>query len=102
MFKKLKTLIVSLLLFFPSKQVFSDDIPIIVIAPSKKAQSISTVGTSVVVFDENDIENSNEYFLQDVLNFSSPAKLLLQYKNEIIKTVASFFINLNMGIFYIY
>jgi len=72
MFTKLKVMILTVILFFPFNQVFSADIPIIVIAPSKKAQSKSTVGTSVVVYDENDIENSNEFFLQDILNFSSP------------------------------
>ena len=42
---------------FVSKNLFAADIPIIVIAPSKKAQSISTVGTSsTTVYDENDIE----------------------------------------------
>ena len=49
------------------KNLFAADIPIIVIAPSKKAQSKSTVGTSVTVFDEANIENSNEFFLGDVL-----------------------------------
>ena len=38
-------------------QLFAKDIPIIVIAPSKKPQSISTVGTSVTVYTEKDIEN---------------------------------------------
>ena len=46
----------------------SKEVPIIVIAPSKKAQSISTVGTSVTVLDEEYIENSNEYFLGDLLS----------------------------------
>ena len=36
--------------FFSS--LIAKDIPIIVIAPSKKPQSISTVGSSVVVLDE--------------------------------------------------
>lgn len=46
----------------------SKEVPIIVIAPSKKAQSISTVGTSVTVLDEEYIKNSNEYFLGDLLS----------------------------------
>ena len=40
----------------------ASEIPVIVIAPSKKAQSISTVGSSVTVLDEEFIENSNEFF----------------------------------------
>ncbi len=46
---------------------FSSEIPIIVIAPSKKAQSLSSVGSSVTVLDENFFENTNETFLGDVL-----------------------------------
>ena len=47
--------------------MFAADIPIIVIAPSQKAQSKSTVGTSVIVFSEVNIENSNDFFLGDIL-----------------------------------
>ena len=46
----------------------ASDIPVIVIAPSKKAQSLSTVGTSVTILDENFFNNSNEYFLGDALS----------------------------------
>ena len=51
--------------------LFSEDIPIIVIAPSKKPQSISTVGSSVVVLDEKFFEETNYYFLGDVLSNNS-------------------------------
>ena len=61
MLRKIIKLII--ILTFPFKAVFAADIPIIVIAPSKKAQSSSTVGTSVVVYDENDIDSSTDYFL---------------------------------------
>ena len=40
----------------------TEEIPIIVIAPSKQAQSISTVGSSVTVFTEEDLENSTVKF----------------------------------------
>ena len=53
-------------------QLFAKDIPIIVIAPSKKPQSVSTVGTSVTVYTEKDIENSSESFLHNILNYGSP------------------------------
>ena len=56
-----------IILTFPYKAVFAADIPIIVIAPSKKAQSVSTVGTTVTVLDEKFLKNSNELFLGDVL-----------------------------------
>ena len=59
---------VTIILFLNTAKVLStDDIPVLVIAPSKKPQSISTVGTSVVVLDENFLQNSSEYFLGDVL-----------------------------------
>jgi len=48
--------------------VNAEDVPIIVIAPSQKTQSKSTVGTSVSVYDENTINQSNDYFLGDVLS----------------------------------
>ena len=62
--KLIKILIV---LSFTFNAVFAADIPIIVIAPSKKAQSVSTVGTSVTVFDETFFKNSNKFFLGDAL-----------------------------------
>ena len=50
MLRKLIKLLI--ILTFPFNEVFAADIQIIVIAPSKKAQSISTFGTSVTVLDE--------------------------------------------------
>ena len=60
-----------IILTFPFNAVFAADIPIIVIAPSKKTQSISTVGTSVTVLDETFFKNSNELFLGDALATNS-------------------------------
>ena len=65
MLKKIIKLII--ILTFPFNAVFGADIPIIVIAPSKKAQSVSTVGTTVTVLDEKFLKNSNELFLGDIL-----------------------------------
>ena len=67
-----------ILLFSNMAQAISSDIPILVIAPSKKPQSISTVGTSVVVFDEKFLQNSNEYFLGDVLSNNSTSANFFQ------------------------
>ena len=61
-----------------STSVFSQDIPIIVIAPSKKPQSISTVGTSVSILDENFFKNSKEIFLGDVLSRNSTSTNFFQ------------------------
>jgi len=51
-----------------TSSAFSKEIPIIVISASKKAQSISTVGTSVTVLGEDFFNNSTEYFLGDALS----------------------------------
>ena len=68
----------TLLIIF-STYVYSDEIPIITItAPSKKPQSISTVGTSVTVLDEKFLSNSTEYFLGDVLSNSSTSANFFQ------------------------
>ena len=56
-----------IILYFANSNLFSE-IPIIVIAPSNKAQSLSTVGTSVTVLDETFFKNSNEFFLGDALS----------------------------------
>ena len=69
MLKKLVKIFIILIL--PFNAVFAADIPIIVIAPSKKAQSVSTVGTSVTVLDETFFKNSNELFLGDALATNS-------------------------------
>jgi len=71
MFKKLKALLLSLILIFSFNQAFAADIPVIVISPSKTAQSASTVGTSVTVLDEIFFKNTNELFLGDVLKGNS-------------------------------
>ena len=67
MSKILKVIAFLSILLFSFNQLFAADIPIIVIAPSKKAQSTSIVGSSTTVFDKNDIKDSNNFFLGDVL-----------------------------------
>ncbi len=61
-----RLLFVLFFIFF-SNFVFSKDIPIVVIKASKKPQSLSTVGTSVTVLDENFFNGTSEYFLGDAL-----------------------------------
>ena len=63
----LKIAVSLLIIIFSFQNLFAADIPIIVIAPSKKAQSISVVGSSTTVYDENDIKNDNNFFLGNVL-----------------------------------
>jgi len=64
-------ILILLFILVESTKLYADDIPVIVIAPSKKAQSISTVGTTVTVLDEQFFKNTNEMFLGDVLSGSS-------------------------------
>ena len=64
-------ILIFIFILIESAKLYADEIPIIVIAPSKKAQSISTVGTTVTVLDEQFFKNSNEVFLGDVLAQSS-------------------------------
>ena len=52
-----------LLIIFQTGYAYAKSIPVIVIAPSKKPQSISTVGTSMSILDENFFKNSKEIFL---------------------------------------
>ena len=62
-----------------STNVYSEKIPIITItAPSKKPQSISTVGTSVTILDEKFLSKSTEHFLGDVLSNSSTSANFFQ------------------------
>ena len=67
-----KFLILAIFFFLSYNYSHASDVPIIVIAPSKKPQSISTVGSSVIVLDEKFFDKNNEYFLGDVLsNYST-------------------------------
>ena len=77
MLKKIKLILLSCILILFVNKVYAE-IPVIVIAPSKKPQSISTVGTSVVVLDEEFLKKSNEYFLGDLLSGSSTSANFFQ------------------------
>ena len=50
------------------KNVFAEDIPIIVISPGKTLQSKSIVGSDVQVIDSKALTNSNQYFIGDILD----------------------------------
>jgi len=63
-----KIIALSLILILSASKMFAADTPVIVIAPSKKSQSLSTVGSSVTVYDETDLANNNDYFLGDILS----------------------------------
>jgi vitamin B12 transporter len=66
----LRIYVLILLLIFSSK-AYSEEIPVIVISPSKKPQSLSTIGTSVTVLDQKFFKESSEYFLGDAIGTST-------------------------------
>ena len=55
-------------LFLKYSIVQAKDIPVIVISAGKSLQSKSNVGSDVEVIDNKTIENSNEYFIGDILD----------------------------------
>ena len=69
-FMMLRALVFLYFILF-SNHVFSEEIPVIVISASKQPQSLSTVGTSVTILDENFFNDSSEYFLGDALSTST-------------------------------
>lgn len=70
MYLKFISFLLVLIVFQPIYD-FAKSAPVIVIAPSKKPQSISTVGSSVSILDENFFKNSKEIFLGDILSSNS-------------------------------
>jgi vitamin B12 transporter len=73
----LRKFLLSYFIIFASS-VFSQEIPIIVISASKKPQSISTVGTSVTVLEEDFFKDSTEYFLGDALSSNTTSANFFQ------------------------
>ena len=64
----LKKIISYLIILTVSAEIlYAADIPVIVIAPGKSVQSYSTVGSSVTVVQNNEIENSPDFFLGNIL-----------------------------------
>jgi vitamin B12 transporter len=68
--KKINIILIIFLTLISVNKLFADDIPVIVISPSKTPQSASTVGTSVTVLNEQDLERSNRAFLGNSLEKS--------------------------------
>ena len=76
MLRKIIKLVI--ILAFPVNNIFAANIPVIVITPGKTVQSYSTVGSTVSVIDNNDIEDSQYFFLADTLNNHSTGINLFQ------------------------
>ena len=71
-------LVLTILINLSFIKILAEEIPIIVIAPSKKPQSLSTVGTSVTILDEDFFENTNEFFLGDALSSNTTSANFFQ------------------------
>ena len=67
-----------IILVFTAKNLFAQDIPIIVISPGKTAQSLSTVGSSVEVFTSDTINSSSHFSLANVIDDNSTSTNLFQ------------------------
>ena len=76
--KKVTLITLIIVIIFTYTRAFAKEIPVIVIAPSNKAQSLSTVGTSVTILDEKFFQNSTELFLGDVLSTNTTSTNFFQ------------------------
>lgn len=68
--KNKKKIFFNLLVFFLLSRPLYSEIPVIVISPSKTAQSLSSVGSDISVIDEKIIIDSNQSFLGDIFESS--------------------------------
>ena len=73
--KILKLLII---LIFSTKELFAADVPVIVIAPGKTSQSLSTVGSTVTVIEEKDIGGSSDFSLAHIIDDNSTSTNMFQ------------------------
>ena len=76
MLRKIIKLII--ILTFPVNNIFAADIPIIVIAPGKTPQSLSTVGSTVTVIDEDEINESSHFSLAHIIDDNSTSTNMFQ------------------------
>jgi len=67
-----------IILSLPFNAVFAADIPVIVIAPGKTPQSLSTVGSSVTVIEEKDIGGSSNFSLAHIIDDNSTSTNMFQ------------------------
>ena len=58
-----KIIRLAIILMFPVNNMFAADIPVIVISPGKTPQSLSTVGSTVVVIEREAISGSSDFSL---------------------------------------
>ena len=63
---------------FPVNNMFAADIPVIVISPGKTPQSLSTVGSTVVVIDKEAISGSSDFSLAHIIDDNSTSTNMFQ------------------------
>ena len=74
----LKIIVSILIIIFSFQNLFAADIPIIVISPGKTPQSYDKVGSSVSVIDSNEIENSSNFFIADIIGNNTTSTNMFQ------------------------
>ena len=74
----LKIIVSILIIIFSFQNLFAADIPIIVIAPGKTAQSLSTVGSTVTVIGEDEINGSSHFSLASIIDDNSTSTNMFQ------------------------
>ena len=74
----LKIIVSILIIIFSFQNLFAADIPIIVIAPGKTLQSLSTVGSTVTVIDKDEISESSHFSLAHIIDGNSTSTNMFQ------------------------
>ena len=64
----IKKLFLLLFIFIQTSILYGEEIPIIVISAGKAPQSKSTIGSDVSIINSNNLAESNEYFVGDILS----------------------------------
>ncbi len=67
-----------IIIFFLAKNLFAQDVPVIVISPSKTVQSLSTVGSTVEIVTRDTINNSSHFSLANIIDDNSTSTNLFQ------------------------
>ena len=63
---------------FPANSLFAENIPIIVISPGKTQQSYDEVGSSVSIIEGDQIQNSSNYFIANIIGNNTPGTNMFQ------------------------
>ena len=75
---KLRIIFIILILQLSFINLFAAEIPVIVIAPGKTAQSLSTVGSTITVIGEDEINGSSHFSLANIIDDNSTSTNMFQ------------------------